>query len=76
MVDKKEVNTTAEVITNLRKAMGWTQVELAKRTGLEPTNINAIEHGRQNIGKYRAIVFAKVFGVHPSVIMFPDYIES
>jgi transcriptional regulator with XRE-family HTH domain len=76
MGNKKEVNTTAEVITNLRKAMGWTQLELSKRTGVEQSNINAIEHGRQNVGKHRAIVFAKIFDVHPAVIMFPDYIES
>lgn len=46
---------------------------VAHETGTSQTNISAIESGRVQIGKERAIVFAQALSVHPASIMFADY---
>ncbi len=65
--------TTGEVIRMLRELKGWTQVELAKRCGISATNISLLENAKVEIGKKRAEQIAKAFGVHPAIIMFPEY---
>jgi transcriptional regulator with XRE-family HTH domain len=65
--------TTGEVIRMLRELKGWTQAELAKRCGISATNISLLENEKVDIGKKRAEQIAKAFGVHPAIIMFPEY---
>jgi len=65
--------STGEVIQMLRELKGWTQSELAIRSGMKPTNISLLENGRIDIGKRRAEQLAKAFNVHPAIIMFPEY---
>lgn len=65
--------TTGEVIQILRQKKGWTQEELARRSGLHANNISLLENDRVDIGKRRAEQLAKAFGVHPAIIMFPEY---
>jgi transcriptional regulator with XRE-family HTH domain len=65
--------TTGEVIRMLRDLKGWTQTELAKRSHISPTNISLLENGKVEIGKKRAEQLAKAFGIHPAIIMFPEY---
>lgn len=65
--------TTGEVIRMLRDLKGWTQAELAKRSGINATNLSLLENGRVEIGKRRAEQLAKAFHVHPAIIMFPEY---
>ncbi|MCK5243579.1 helix-turn-helix transcriptional regulator [bacterium] len=65
--------TTGEVIKTLRELKEWTQGELAKKSGINSNNISLIEHDRVKIGKYRSIALAEAFGVHPAIIMFPEY---
>ena len=65
--------TTGQVIRMLRELKGWTQAELGSRSRISPTNISILEHDRLDIGKKRAILLAKAFGVHPAIIMFPEY---
>jgi transcriptional regulator with XRE-family HTH domain len=65
--------TTGEVIRMLRELKGWTQQELAKRSGIKATNISLLENGRVDIGKKRAEQLAKAFKIHPAIIMFPEY---
>ena len=65
--------TTGEVIRMLRDLKGWTQTELAKRSEISPTNISLLENGKVEIGKKRAEQIAKAFGVHPAILMFPEY---
>lgn len=65
--------TTAEVIRMLRELKGWTQAELARRTGISATNISLLENERVEIGKKRAEQIAKAFNIHPAIIMFPEY---
>jgi len=55
----------------LRKICEWSQKELEAQTGIPQTTISAIENNRQNLGVKRTKVFAKVFHVHPSVILLP-----
>lgn len=65
--------TSGEVIRMLRELKGWTQVELARRSGINATNISLLENDRAEIGKRRAEQLAKAFDVHPAIIMFPEY---
>ncbi len=65
--------TTGEVIQILREKKGWTQEELARRSRMHANNISLLENDRVDIGKRRAEQLAKAFGVHPAIIMFPEY---
>ncbi|MCB4757273.1 MAG: helix-turn-helix transcriptional regulator [Elusimicrobia bacterium] len=65
--------SSGEVIRILRDKKGWTQDELARRSGISPTNLSMLENDRIDIGKKRAEQLAGVFGVHPAIIMFPEY---
>ncbi len=67
------VPTTGEAIKMLRELKGWTQEELAKRSGIGATNLSLLEHDRIEIGKRRAEQLAKAFDIHPAIIMFPEY---
>ena len=62
-----------EVIRLLRELKGWTQEALAVRSGITATNISLLENGKVDIGKKRAEQLARAFGVHPAIIMFPEY---
>lgn len=62
-----------EMIRTLRELKEWSQLDMARETGISQTNISAIENGRVQIGKDRAIVIAEALGVHPGSIMFADY---
>ena len=65
--------STGEVIRMLRELKGWTQEELARRSGISATNLSALEHDKVDIGKKRAEQLAKTFNIHPAMIMFPEY---
>lgn len=65
--------STGEVIAMLRELKGWTQTELAKHSGISPTNLSLLENDRIEIGKKRVEQLAKAFNVHPTIIMFPEY---
>lgn len=67
------VLSTGEVIKMLRELKGWTQAELARRSGIGVTNISLLENEKIEIGKKRAEQLANTFGVHPAIIMFPEY---
>lgn len=62
-----------EMIRELRELKGWSQLDLAEETGISQTNLSAIETGRVEIGKQRAIILAEALSVHPASIMFSDY---
>jgi transcriptional regulator with XRE-family HTH domain len=65
--------TTGEVIRMLRELKGWTQAELARRSGISATNISLLENEKVEIGKKRVEQLAKAFDIHPAIIMFPEY---
>jgi len=63
----------ADEILRLRMEKGWSQAELAKRSGISATNLSLLENDRVEIGKRRVEQLAKAFDVHPAIIMFPEY---
>jgi transcriptional regulator with XRE-family HTH domain len=65
--------STGEVLQMLRELKSWSQEELARRSGIGANNISLLENDRLDIGKRRAEALAKAFGVHPAIIMFPEY---
>jgi transcriptional regulator with XRE-family HTH domain len=65
--------TPGEALKILREKQGLTQDDLSKITGISQSNISALESNTRQIGRDRAIVFAKALKVHPSVILFPDF---
>jgi transcriptional regulator with XRE-family HTH domain len=65
--------SSGEVIRMLRELKGWTQSVLAERSGISPTNLSLLENDRVDIGKKRALQLAEAFGVHPAIIMFPEF---
>ena len=65
--------TSGVVIRMLRDLKGWTQVELAKRSGIKATNLSLLENDRVEIGKRRVEQLAEAFNIHPAIIMFPEY---
>jgi transcriptional regulator with XRE-family HTH domain len=70
---KRATVSTGEAIRMLRDLKGWTQEELAQRSGVNAKNISLLENDRVDIGKRRAEKLAKAFKIHPAVTMFPEY---
>lgn len=62
-----------EMLRVLRELQGFSQGELSELTGISQSNISAIETGGRQLGRERAIIFAKALRVHPAVILFPDF---
>jgi len=65
--------TPGESLKMLRELQGLSQSELAEMTGMNQSNISAIESGARQMGRERALVFAKALKVHPAVLLFPDF---
>ena len=65
--------SSGEVIRMLRELKEWTQRDLAEYSHISPSNISLLENDRVEIGKKRARQLADAFGVHPAIIMFPEY---
>lgn len=65
--------TPGEALKMLRELQGLTQGDLAKKTGISQSNISALESNARQMGRERAIVFAKALKVHPAVLLFPDF---
>lgn len=65
--------STGETIRMLRELKCWTQEELAQKSGINAKNISLLENDKIEIGKKRAESLARAFGIHPAIIMFPEY---
>ena len=65
--------TPGDAIRLMRELKEWTQKELARRTGISAQNISMLENIRIPLGRKRALLLSKAFGVHPGILMFPDY---
>jgi len=65
--------SSGEAIKMLRELKCWTQEELAERSGINAKNISLLENDKIEIGKKRAECLASAFGIHPAIIMFPEY---
>ena len=67
------VMTPGEMVRHLRELREWSQRDLESETGISQANISAIENGRVELGRIRAITLAEALCVHPASIMFADY---
>lgn len=61
-------------VRELRLAKGWTQEELAERTGLHPTYIGGVERGERNLGLDNLLKIARALDEHPTALLsgFPE----
>ncbi len=55
----------------LRDLKGWTQEQLAHRSGISATNISLLENEKVDIRKKHAELLAGAFDVHHAIIVFP-----
>ena len=65
--------TPGKALKIYRELAGFTQVELAKKTGLNQATISSLEHDRVALGIDRAKVLAVALKVHPSTLAFADW---
>ena len=64
------MSTVGENILLMRKRLGWTQEELAKRMGYKSkSTINKIELGINDIPQSKIVQFADVLGTTPAYLM-------
>lgn len=64
------MSTVGENILLMRKQLGWTQEELAKRMGYKSkSTINKIELGINDIPQSKIVQFADVLGTTPAHLM-------
>jgi transcriptional regulator with XRE-family HTH domain len=74
---KKRVRLTqGEMLRIVREKNELSQNELARLSGLTQSTISSIENNRVSLGVERAKALARVLGVHPAVLVFPDWGES
>jgi transcriptional regulator with XRE-family HTH domain len=62
-----------EMLKVIRELQDLSQKELSELTGIPQSNISAIESNHRQLGRERALLFAKALKVHPAVILFPDF---
>ncbi|MBT6276662.1 MAG: helix-turn-helix transcriptional regulator [Chromatiales bacterium] len=65
--------SVGESLRIVRELQGFSQNELAARTGIPQSTLSALERGRVNLGVERAKTLARVLKVHPSVLVFPGW---
>lgn len=64
------MSTVGDNILLMRKRLGWTQEELAKRMGYKSkSTINKIELGINDIPQSKIVKFADVLGTTPAYLM-------
>lgn len=65
--------TPGEALKIIREQQGLTQADLARKTGINQSNLSALENNTRQMGRERAITLAKALKVHPAVLLFPDF---
>ena len=64
------MSTVGNRILIMRKHLGWTQEELAKRMGYKSkSTINKIELGINDIPQSKIVIFAEALGTTPAYLM-------
>jgi transcriptional regulator with XRE-family HTH domain len=58
-------------MAELREEAGLTQAEVAERTGMNVTNYQRIEHGRQNVTVEMIVRVANALGVKAGELFVP-----
>lgn len=71
---KKRINVSVgESVRIVRELQGFSQTQLAQRTGIAQATLSAIENDRVRLGVERAKVLAKALKCHPAVLVFPGW---
>ena len=69
---KKRITVSAgESVRIIRELQGFSQNQLAQRTGIPQATLSAIENNRVRLGVERAKVLARALKCHPAVLVFP-----
>lgn len=63
--------TPGEVLRGLRIQAGVSQEQLQEITGIQRTNISALENGRISMTSSYADIFAVALKAHPADILYP-----
>jgi transcriptional regulator with XRE-family HTH domain len=63
MSDSRAAEKFGKIVRKLRKARGWTQLELALEAKADVAYVSRIERGLKNPSLETVLRFAKVFGV-------------
>ncbi|WII73382.1 helix-turn-helix transcriptional regulator [Bdellovibrio sp. 22V] len=56
-----------------REMLNWSQSQLAEESDIPQSTISGIESGRVPLGAERAERLAIALGVHPAVLLFPNW---
>ncbi len=78
LLDLKELQTEetpGKVVRAFRRNFELTLGEMERLTGIPQSNLSAIENDKMDMGVRRAIRIAAVFGINPSLILFPKGFE-
>ena len=71
---KKRINVSVgESVRIIRELQGFSQNQLAERTGIAQATLSAIENDRVRLGVERAKVLARALSCHPAVLVFPGW---
>jgi len=71
---KKRLTVSAgESVRIIRELQGFSQNQLAQRTGIPQATLSAIENDRVRLGVERAKVLARALKCHPAVLVFPGW---
>jgi len=71
---KKRITVSAgESVRIIRELQGFSQNQLARRTGIPQATLSAIENDRVRLGVERAKVLARALKCHPAVLVFPGW---
>lgn len=71
---RKRVDVSVgESVRIIRELQGYSQNELARRTGIPQATISAIENDRVRLGVERAKILAQALKCHPAVLVFPGW---
>jgi transcriptional regulator with XRE-family HTH domain len=65
----RDVERFGENVRAARKARGWTQEELAHRSGLAPVQISRIERGVREIRLTTLVCLLKALDVDPDLLL-------
>lgn len=65
--------TPGDSIRIAREMLGLSQNELAQKSKIPQSTISSLESGKTAIGVERAKKLAYVLGIHPAVILFPNW---
>jgi transcriptional regulator with XRE-family HTH domain len=74
---KKRIEVSpGESVRIIRELQGFSQNQLAQRSGIPQATLSAIENGRVRLGVERAKVLARALRCHPAALVFPGWEQA